>query len=251
MVQLLIVEDENGRREGLRDFLDWTSMGIEVAGCACNGMDGVKMAEAVRPQIIITDIRMPIMDGLEMSRKIRAFLPDARIIILSGYDDFEYAKQTFDFNAFAYILKPVQKKELEQVLMSALEKLEEEKRRRKAKLSLESQWMDYIHAKRHSLLVDFLNYKTEYRFIHACPPLENLKASGEKAVAILSVSETPFKSMHENGLYDKFMQEVLSLTAQLHEGKGIAVSLGEFPKKRDMHGCLVWHSVLKPACFKS
>ena len=107
MYKLMIVEDEKWEREGLRDFIDWNSIGIDVAGCACNGMEGVRMAELLKPDIILTDIMMPKMDGIQMANKIRAFLPNTKIIILSGYDDFQYAKQTFSFQAFAYILKPM------------------------------------------------------------------------------------------------------------------------------------------------
>lgn len=120
MYRLLIVEDEKWEREGLRDFLDWNSLGIEVAGCACNGVEGVKMAELYRPEIILTDIMMPKMDGIRMSLKVRTFLPDVRIIVLSGYDDFQYAKQTFEFHAYAYLLKPIEKKHVEEVIFGVL-----------------------------------------------------------------------------------------------------------------------------------
>ncbi len=114
MYKLLIVEDEKWEREGLRDFLDWGSLGIDVSGCACNGVEGVRMAEQYSPDIILTDIMMPQMDGIRMSQNIRAFLPDTKIIVLSGYDDFQYAKQTFSFHAFAYMLKPIDRKNLEE-----------------------------------------------------------------------------------------------------------------------------------------
>ena len=61
------------------------------------------MAQEYQPDIILTDVIMPKIDGIEMSRNIRAFLPDAVILVISGYDEFEYAKQSFDFNVFAYL----------------------------------------------------------------------------------------------------------------------------------------------------
>jgi CheY-like chemotaxis protein len=99
MYQLLIVEDEKWEREGLKDFLDWESLGIKVSGCACNGVEGKKMAEELNPHIIITDIKMPLMDGIQMAREIRAFLPDAKIIILTGYAEFVITfYRQFDIN---------------------------------------------------------------------------------------------------------------------------------------------------------
>ena len=168
MYQLLIVEDEKWEREGLRDFLDWGSLGIEVAGCACNGVEGMEMAKLYCPQIIITDIMMPKLDGLRMSRNIRAFLPDTIIIILSGYDDFQYAKQSFDFHAFAYLLKPVQKKPFEEVLLYALKTIEHEESRKKERDTLEGQWMDYISSNRDQLLLDLLEGKMELKLTIMC-----------------------------------------------------------------------------------
>jgi len=110
MYRLMIVEDEKWEREGLQDFLDWENLGIKVTGCASNGIEGKKLAEEIQPHIIITDIKMPLMDGIQMSREIRSFLPETYIIILSGYDEFDYAKQAFEFDATAYLLKPLKKK---------------------------------------------------------------------------------------------------------------------------------------------
>ena len=80
MYRLLIVEDEKWERKALGIFLTGKPW-IEVSGCACNGMEGKKMAEELKPDIIITDIKMPLLDGIQMARDIRAFLPDAKIII--------------------------------------------------------------------------------------------------------------------------------------------------------------------------
>jgi len=71
--KLLIVEDEIWEREGLIDFIDWHQLNIEIVGTASNGIQGLKMAKMYLPDIIITDIRMPIMDGLELSRRVKLF----------------------------------------------------------------------------------------------------------------------------------------------------------------------------------
>lgn len=187
MYRLLIVEDEKWEREGLRDFLDWNSLGIEVAGCACNGVEGLKMAELYRPDIILTDIMMPKMDGIQMSRNIRAFLPDTRIIILSGYDNFQYAKQSFGFHAFAYILKPIEKKFLEEVIFCVLKVLDQEKSKNRERDALKSQWMNYVSANGDRLLLDLLECKTELKYVHELEPINGLKVQGKKVVAVLSL----------------------------------------------------------------
>lgn len=119
MLKMLIVEDEKWEREGLVDFLDWSALGIELSAVACDGFEGIDKARRIRPDIIITDIKMPGMDGLKMSRRIREFLPEVRIIILTGYDDFKLAREAINISADAYILKPVEEAEMLDVLGKA------------------------------------------------------------------------------------------------------------------------------------
>ncbi len=112
MLKLLIVEDERWEREGLFDFLDWKELGIEIVGAASDGIEGYEMALALDPDIVITDIRMPGMDGLDMSRKLKAVKPEIKLIILTGYSDFEYAREALQLQASEYVLKPVEELEL-------------------------------------------------------------------------------------------------------------------------------------------
>lgn len=128
MYRMLIVDDERWEREGLCAFLDWQQLGIEVAGCARNGTEGLRMAKDVRPQIVVTDILMPVMDGIVMSRGIRRLFPDVRIILLSGHDDFQYAKESFSFQAFDYLLKPVEKSVFKTAMRRVVASLQKEER---------------------------------------------------------------------------------------------------------------------------
>ncbi|MBB3108783.1 two-component system response regulator YesN [Paenibacillus phyllosphaerae] len=116
MLRLLIVEDERWEREGLVEFWDWQQFGITRIDTAVDGIDGLEKALAVSPDIIITDIRMPGMDGIEMSKQIREQLPDVRIIVLTGYDDFRFAREAIRFNAADYVLKPVEDEELRRTI---------------------------------------------------------------------------------------------------------------------------------------
>lgn len=187
MYRLLIVEDEKWEREGLRDFLDWTGLGIEVVGCACNGVEGRKMAEQYRPDIIVADIMMPKMDGLQMSQSIRAFLPNARIILLSGYDDFQFAKRSFDFHAFAYLLKPIVKKPFEEVIFRVLAELDLEKSRAAEQESLRSLLSNYVRVNRDSLFLGLLEHGTKSEYIRELSSITGLKPEGRKGIAILAL----------------------------------------------------------------
>ena len=93
MLKVFLVEDEFVIREGIKNNIDWKAHGYEFCGEAGDGELAYPMIQKLRPDIVITDIRMPFMDGLELSRLIRKELPDTEIIILSGYQEFEYAKE--------------------------------------------------------------------------------------------------------------------------------------------------------------
>jgi len=198
MFQLLIVEDEKWEREGLRDFLDWNNLGIEVVGCACNGAEGLEMAEAYRPDIVITDIIMPKIDGIQMSRNIRAFLPDTKIIILSGHDDFQYAKQSIGFHAYAYILKPIEKKIFEEVIFCVLKVLEQEKSRNKELNVLENQWINYVSTNRDYNLLELLECKKGVMAYNDLPSIIGLKTQSKKVVAIMTLCGEYEKTEHDS-----------------------------------------------------
>jgi len=127
---MLIVEDERWEREGLVDFLDWNAMGVAVAGTAVDGIDGYEKALEYRPDIIVTDIRMPGMNGLEMVRKIRASLPDVRVVFLTGYSDFEYTRKAISLNVDDYVLKPVEEADMRSAMLRVIEKCDRIRARR-------------------------------------------------------------------------------------------------------------------------
>ncbi len=112
MLKLLLVDDEPIIRKGIRTSIDWDKYDIEIAGEASNGKDALAKAFELKPQIVITDIRMPVMDGLALASRLRNELPDTKVIILSGYEDFSYAKEALSLGVTEYLLKPVGAEEL-------------------------------------------------------------------------------------------------------------------------------------------
>ncbi|NMO95449.1 response regulator transcription factor [Paenibacillus lemnae] len=122
MYRMLIVEDERWEREGLVDLWDWSELGVRIEDTAADGIEGCEKALEIKPDIIITDIRMPGMSGLEMARNIREQLPEVRIIVLTGYSDFEYTREAITMNADDYVLKPIEEEELRLTMLSVIEK---------------------------------------------------------------------------------------------------------------------------------
>lgn len=123
-MNLLIVEDEESTLMGLSALLDWNRFGIEHVYLASNGEKGLVEAHEHHPEIVLTDIRMPRMDGISMAGKIREFLPDTQIIFLSAYQEIDYYKAAISLKAVNYIEKPVMAEDMEKVLTEAVANLQ-------------------------------------------------------------------------------------------------------------------------------
>ena len=124
MLTVLIVDDEIMARRGVAQGVDWERLGCRVAGEAANGEEGVALAEKLRPGLIITDIRMPRMDGVEMMNTLRARGCDAHVIVLTAYSDFPYVRGALKFGADDYLLKPFRNRELENAVQAICLKIE-------------------------------------------------------------------------------------------------------------------------------
>lgn len=116
MVKIFLVEDEKFVREGIKNEIDWKLYGFDFVGEAADGELALPLIEMSRPDILITDIKMPFMDGLELGRIVKEKFPETVIIFLSGYDDFDYAQKAIHIGASEYLLKPISKEKLLSVL---------------------------------------------------------------------------------------------------------------------------------------
>lgn len=131
LYRILLVDDEEEVRKSMIKKIDWKNAGFEVAGDAENGEEAMEIIEASEPDVVLTDIRMPYMDGLSLAERIRQHYPSTKVVIFSGYDDFEYAQKAIKLNVTEYILKPVNVEELTSILKrikTSLDKEIEEKR---------------------------------------------------------------------------------------------------------------------------
>lgn len=116
MLKVIIVDDERIQREGIMKHVSWQDYDMQVVGCAADGVEALELAETCRPDILITDVKMPRMNGIELAQKIKELLPNIIILIISGYEEFEYARAAIDLNAHAFILKPINMGKLRQCL---------------------------------------------------------------------------------------------------------------------------------------
>ena len=131
MIRVFLAEDEFTIREGIKKRIAWKENGFLFAGEADNGETAYSMIRKLKPDILITDIKMPFMDGLELSRRLREELPELKVLILSGYDSFSYARQAIQVGVAEYLLKPVTAGRLLESLLEVKRSLEEEREQKK------------------------------------------------------------------------------------------------------------------------
>ena len=126
LYKIMLVDDEEEVRTSIIKKINWEANGFEVVGDAENGRDALEKIEILEPNVIITDIRMPYMDGLALTESLRQKFPSIKVIIFSGFDDFSYAKEAIRLGVAEYILKPVNVDELTEILKRVRAKLDEE-----------------------------------------------------------------------------------------------------------------------------
>ncbi len=121
---VLLVEDEISIREGIRDIIPWASLGYRFAAEAKNGVEALELFDSLAPDLVITDLRMPKMDGLSLISSIRERTEETKIIILTGFDDFGYVRKALQANVRDYLLKPVAPNELIELLRNVKKELD-------------------------------------------------------------------------------------------------------------------------------
>lgn len=120
MLQVIIADDEKTIREGMARLIESFSLPLEVAGLAKDGKQTLQMVKEYHPDILIVDINMPYLNGLEAIEEIRKERTEMKIIIVSGYDNFSYAQKAMELGVFSYLLKPLNMQKFKEVLESAI-----------------------------------------------------------------------------------------------------------------------------------
>lgn len=124
MYKVAIIDDEPLIVEGLSKTMAWEKWNCQVAGTASDGKEGMELIREKRPDIVITDINMPKMDGLRMIAGLKSEFPDMQLIILTGYREFEYARQAIELGVSRFLLKPSKMNELEEAVDAVTKRLE-------------------------------------------------------------------------------------------------------------------------------
>ncbi|HIZ21460.1 MAG TPA: response regulator [Candidatus Blautia faecigallinarum] len=143
MLKVFLVEDELVIREGLRDKIPWEQYGFQFVGAAADGEMALPQIRKLQPDVLITDIKMPFMDGLSLSRIVSSEFPQMKIVIISGHDDFDYARQAIEVGVDQYLLKPITRMTLRKVLLELKEKIEQEMEHNDYQLQFQNEMHEY------------------------------------------------------------------------------------------------------------
>ena len=107
MYTIVVADDEEELRRAIIRRINWEEIGFQVVGEAENGVEALEMVSEKEPDLLLTDIRMPFISGVELARQVREIRPATQIAFLSGFDDFSYAQQAIQYNIISYMLKPI------------------------------------------------------------------------------------------------------------------------------------------------
>ncbi len=157
MVKVFLVEDEIVIRSAIKNSINWEKEGYEFVGEASDGELAYPIVLKQKPDVLITDIKMPFMDGLELSRLVKEALPDIKILILSGYDEFDYAKEAIRLGVAEYLLKPVSSVKLLEALGKIKKIVEQERRERELKEQYKKDNQEHVENEKIKLFTDIVS----------------------------------------------------------------------------------------------
>ena len=177
---VLLVDDEEDIIRIIMKKLDWESMGLTIIGHAANGVEALEMAEELTPDIVMTDIKMPYMDGLTLCRKLKELSRTIRVIIFSGFDEFEYAKEAIKMEAEEYLLKPVNAVELKEVFERVKNDLDQERAEKRDTEKLKSYYMESLPVLQESLYMALLEGRITSGQIYKYMDIGSAKPTAEE-----------------------------------------------------------------------
>ena len=141
---IILADDEQQILYGMKKGIEWEQLGFKVAGVAQNGKEALELMEDLHPDLVISDIKMPFMDGLELAKHIHEDYMNTKVILFSGWDDFEYARLAISYGVSEYIMKPIDYEEMQKLLIKMHEELDKEYNEKMNRVRLENAYMESL-----------------------------------------------------------------------------------------------------------
>lgn len=218
MLKLLIVDDEEMERTGMAQFIAWEKYGIRLMGTAKNGAEALPVIEEIRPEIVLTDIKMPVMNGIDLIREAIQISPQTVFVVLSGYGEYEFTSQAMELGVRYYLLKPFNEKKIVEVLGKIKIELSlrrEANNQRQEQEHLVSRLIPYARdAVFRAMLQGRADQMTDYKVLK-----DELKINDEPVAVVICRMKRDFENYEkyaiENMLLDLLTGQRLLLTTEL------------------------------------
>lgn len=236
MYKVIVAEDEEDVREAVVRGVDWAALGFEVIDSAENGQEAWDQFGKHTPDVLLTDIKMPFLDGLQLADRVKREYPATRIVILSGYDEFEYAQKALKLQVDEYVLKPFSTRELQEVLTKVKHQLDEEAAEKKNVATLKEHYRKSLPVLRENFLASLMMRQLKKREIEEKSALYEVPLDGRHyQVAVISMDAAADKAGGASGLPEESNRPVslslkdsedqeLKLFAILNIAEEIAIS---------------------------
>ncbi|MCA0756586.1 response regulator [Paenibacillus sp. N4] len=229
MYKVLLVDDEADVREGLVREIDWEGSGFTVAGTAENGKEAIELAERLEPDVVITDISMPFKDGLQLAEWLRQHQPLVKIVILTGYDEFDYARQAIRLSVDEYLLKPFSDCSFTELLLKIRARIEAEVAEREDVRQLKEHYRTSLPLLRESFLASLLTRKLPRTKIEEKTVNYGLQLNGARymaaVIALHPADEGEGKgtehSLRHSGDLDLMLHAMLNIAKEIWEQAGL------------------------------
>ena len=228
MFKLLIADDNHIVIKKIKKSINWAELGIEVVGEVYNGVDALKNIGETNPHILITDIRMPVMDGIELLRRARQIKKSLKVIILSGHEDFVYAKQALELGAAEYILKTDSPKILEESLKKVLQKIKTEEAQELEKQRLIKENSEHIVTIKKQLLLNILENQIdiEQSVIEKLGQLDQTLVQNKIGVSVMEVDGTRQRpDIGSSGESKEYVLAIINFIENIMERKNLVFLL--------------------------
>lgn len=223
-MKLLIVDDERRTRELLCNYIPWDTIGIDEVESARNGLQALELATTLQPDIILCDIRMPKMSGIEFAQAYRKTDPDCQLIFLSGFSDKEYLRSAIQLKAFTYIDKPVILNEVRDAVESAVWLRREELKRKEEELKLQEGFDRSLPYLRQEMVRRLISDPNSPHVVPALKSRETflLPIEGPFTVITSSLYWNPSDLTEDPGITQQRILETISVHARFHELQALA-----------------------------
>lgn len=190
LYHVLLVDDEEEVIQAIIKKLDWEALGFQVVGYAENGQEAFEMAQRLCPDVIMTDIKMPFMDGLTLCKKVKEFNRGVRFVIFSGFDEFEYAKESIKLEVEEYILKPINSLELRSVFQRIRINLDREIQEKRNVEKLRKYYQDSLPIMGEQFLLNLLEGRVEEEKINELMEFYELDLNGPEYMVSIFKTES-------------------------------------------------------------